>query len=520
MYDFLVCCFSTTPKNLSSVETAVPSKRNWNSIPLPHRTVPDPKGHDLDFINVAYSHLVHSSWDKLENLAIGLTPFRIKHILLKIKKDYVLSLEFFNWVEEKCPNFHTLETHSIILHILTNNRKFKSAETILKKIVVSGSIDLPSRLFDAILYSYRVCDSSPRVFDSLFRTFAYLKKCRYATDTFCQMKDYGFYPTVESCNAYLSSLIDLDRMDIALAFYREMRRCRIPSNVYTLNLVMCVYCRMGRLEKAGELFREMEIMGLNPTVVSCNTLIAGYCQQGLMDSAIKLKNMMESKGLHLNVVSYNTLIHGFCKEGKLHEANKILTEMKAREVAPNVITYNTLINGYAQVGNSEMGCRLFDEMSSRGIKADILTYNALILGLCKEGKTRKAAYSVKELDKENLVPNSSTFHALILGQCVRKNSEGAFKLYKTMISSGCYPNNHTFTILISTFCKNKDFDGAVEILEEMLELSMVPEAHVLSELYSGLCRYGKEEIAMMLCRDIEARGLMPTGFSECYKSQI
>ena len=111
-------------------------------------------------------------------------------------------------------------------------QEFKSAESILKGILVSGLIDLPAKLFDAVLYSYRMCDSSLCVFDSLVKTYAHMKKFRNATDVFCQMKDYGFLPTVESCNKYISSLLDLNRVDIALGFYKKMWRCRISPNVF------------------------------------------------------------------------------------------------------------------------------------------------------------------------------------------------------------------------------------------------------------------------------------------------
>ncbi|TXG55534.1 hypothetical protein EZV62_020790 [Acer yangbiense] len=194
-------------------------KKNLNSIPVTHRTVPEPKGQHLDFVNIAYSHLVHSYWDNFNSLITHLTPFRVKHVLLKLQKDYVISLEFFNWVQTHKPNSHTLETHLMILGILTKSKKFKSAESILKGILVSGSIALPALLFDAILYSYRMFDSSPCVFDSLFKTYAHMKKFRNASDVFCQKKDYGFLPTVESCNKYIGSLLDLNRVDIALGFY-------------------------------------------------------------------------------------------------------------------------------------------------------------------------------------------------------------------------------------------------------------------------------------------------------------
>ncbi|WRX08244.1 Pentatricopeptide repeat - like 10 [Theobroma cacao] len=461
---------------LKPFNDGISRRRNWYPIPIPFRTIPEPRGQDLDFVNVAHSHLIHSDWDKLNALSTHLTPFRVKHILLRIQKDHVLSLEFFNWVQTQNPTSHSLETRSMILHILTRNQKFKSAESVLRTIIASGSLELPAKLFDSILYSYRICDSSPRVFDLLFKTYAHTKKFRNATVAFCRMKDYGFFPTVKSCNAYLSSLLNLHREDIALGFYREMQRCRISPNIYTFNMVIHAFCKSGKLEKAVEVLREMESVGFSPTIASYNTLIRGHADKGLMSLAMKLRNSMGKDGVLPNVVTYNTLINGFCKDDKLHEANKVFIEMKALKVAPTVVTYNTLINGYSQAGNSEMGNRLFEEMSKNGVKADILTYNALILGLCKEGKTKKAAYLVKELDKENLGPNASTFSALISGQCVRKNSDRAFQIYKSMVRSGFHPNEHIFNMLISTFCKNEDFDGAVQVLNDMIDRSVVPDS--------------------------------------------
>ncbi|KAF2317289.1 hypothetical protein GH714_019397 [Hevea brasiliensis] len=518
---FLFRGFSTLADSVSIKPTSAKPqfhgnliRRNWNPIPIPNRTLPEPKGQDLDFINVAHSHLIHTDWDKLNSLSTNFTPFRVKHILLRIQKDHVLSLEFFNWVKTQNPNSHTLETHSMILHTLTKNRKFKSAELILKSVLIGSSIDTADKLFDAILYSYRMCDSSPRVFDSLFKTYAHRKKFRNATDTFFQMKDYGFLPTVESCNAYLSSLLDLHRVDIALAFYKEMCRCRVSPNVYTLNMVMCAYCKSGKLEKAVQVFGEMRMLGISPNDASYNTLITGYCHKGLLNLAMKLKNLMRERGVEANVVTFNTLIYGFCKEGKTHEAGKVFSEMKVLNVPPNTITYNTLINGYSKVGNSDMGSRLYEEMLRNGVKADILTYNGLISGLCKEGKTKKAAYMVKELDKVNLIPNASTFSALISGQCMRNNSDRAFQLYKSMVRSDCYPNKLTFNMLISAFCKNDDFEGAFTVLMDMFERHMAPESDVLLEIYHGLCQCGKDHLAMKLCSEMEAGFIMPEGFGK------
>ncbi|KAJ0982205.1 hypothetical protein J5N97_010460 [Dioscorea zingiberensis] len=481
---------------------------NTASIPVPHRSLPALRGQDLDFVAVAHSYLIHSDWPRLAALAPSFTPLRSKHLLLKIHRDPVLSLEFYDWSLLHNPSSQSLDTHTIILHILTKSRKFVSAESLLRKTLIPQTLNSSSDLFDAILHSYRLCDSSPNVFDSLFKTYAHLKKFRNATETFRRMRDYGFLPGVRSCNAYLSSLLNHGRNDIVVSFYREMGKCRISPNVFTLNMVMCALCGLGRLEKAMGVFEKMEIMGISPNVASFNTLIAGYCKNGLLNSALKLKNDMRHKGSEPNVITYNTLIHGFCKEGKMHEANKIYREMKVAEVSPTTVTYNTLIGGYSQVNNSEMGFRVYEEMRKNGVEVDILTYNALILGLCNEGKTRKAAFLVRELDKGNLVPNASTYFALISGQCKKENSERALEIYKVMKRSGCHPNTETFNLLISTFVKNKDFEGAAEVLMEMLERWMVPGKILLTELFDGLHLSGKSHLASKLLSEVNGGRLI------------
>lgn len=502
--------FSTLiDSSLKSPNSSTTQRMNRrNPIPIPHRTIPEPRGQDLDYINVAHSHLLHSDWAKLDTLASGLNQFRLKHILLKVHKDCVLSLDFFKWVERRNPGLLMLETYVMILHVLTKHKKFGFAELVLKKVLDLKSVEFPLKLFDALVHSYRMCDSSPRVFDLVFKTYAHLKKFRCARDVFSSMRGYGFLPTVRSCNAFMSSLMSADRADVVLVFYKEMQRSRISSNVYTLNLAIGAFCKLGKLEKAVAVFREMESLGFNPNVASYNTLIAGYCKRGLLSSGLKLKDMMERRGVCPSEITYNILIHGFCKEGKLQEANKLFNEMKRVNVTPNTVTYNTLINGYSQVGKNAMCNLLFEEMCRNSIKADILTYNALILGLCNEGKTKKAAFLVKELDKKNLVPNASTFSALITGQCVRNNPERAFQLYQSMIKSGCHPNGNTLKILMSAFCKNEDYDGGVNVLKEMMMRLIIPDAGVLVDLFNGLRLCEKDALILELEKEMENKNIV------------
>jgi len=389
-------------------------------LPLPNWSIPEAKGHDMDFINVAYSNLTHSRWDLLNQMASGLTQFRVSHVLLKTHKDYFLAHQFFNWAEQQRGFSHSLESHCLIFHVLTRAKKFRAAEGQIKKIIAPKLGNPAPQIFECLVNTYRLCDSSPRSFDALFKTYAHSKKLRNARDVFYFMKTYGFLPTVESCNAYLSSLLKLNRTDLVHLFYTEMLRSGIPLNVYTFNMVIHALCKSGKLQKAGDVLCRMEKMGCSPSVVSYNALIDGHCKHGLLTAALKLMKEMSLMGLVSDVVTYNAVIHGFCKEGKVNDANKLFYEMRRMGLSPNTVTYNILINAYSDKNNSEMGFLLYEEMAQKGVQLNLITYNAVIRGLCKEGRMRKANHLLKEMAAKNFEANSSTFAALIDGYCRRK----------------------------------------------------------------------------------------------------
>ncbi|KAL6287187.1 hypothetical protein ACE6H2_011577 [Prunus campanulata] len=257
-------------------------------------------------------------------------------------------------------------------HPLPQLRKFKSAESILRKVLVSGSIDLPSKLFEAILYSYRLCDSSPHVFDSLFKTFAHMKKFRNATNTFCQMKDYGFFPTVESCNAYLNS---------------EMQRCRISPNVCTLNMVISAYCKLGKLDNAVEVLEKMDSVGFSPTVVSYNTLIAGHCDKEL-----------DRKRFVPNASTFSALIEGKCVRKNSDHAFKLCKSMIRSGYQPVEHTFKMLISSFCNNRDFDGAVEVLKEMFERSIALDSSILSDLCLGLCRCGNEKMEKLLCSEME--------------------------------------------------------------------------------------------------------------------------
>ena len=94
-------------------------------------------------------------------MAYGLTQFRVGHALLKTHQDYFLANRFFNWVEQRRGFTHSIESHYLI------DKKFKDIEDHIKKIMPSKLGNLVPQIFECLVNTYMLCDSSPRSFDAL-----------------------------------------------------------------------------------------------------------------------------------------------------------------------------------------------------------------------------------------------------------------------------------------------------------------------------------------------------------------
>ncbi|KVH92844.1 Pentatricopeptide repeat-containing protein [Cynara cardunculus var. scolymus] len=374
-------------------------RRKWIPIPIPHRTIHEPRGQDLDYINVAHSHLLHSDWAKLDELLTNFDSFRVKHVLLKLQNDYAISLKFFKWVETHNPNLLTLETNCIILHILTKNHKFVSAESVLEKIVGSCDVEMHSKLFDAILHSYRMCDSTPRVFDALFKLYAQMKQFRNATDTFCRMKEYGFLPTIQSCNLYMSSLLSLNRAGIALSFYKEIRRSKITVNVFTLNIVINAFCQLGELENAVKVFDEMQDMGFN----------------GKTEKGNEVFEEMLRNGIKADILTYNALLLGLCNEGKTRKAAYLVKELDKKKLVPNSSTFAALIRGQCARKNPDRALKLYKSMLKSGCRPNEHTLKMLMLCFLQNDDYGGVFDVLKEMLERPVGPDLAVLRKLCKG---------------------------------------------------------------------------------------------------------
>ncbi|CAI0378022.1 unnamed protein product [Linum tenue] len=362
-------------RRFSTVPPADYAGNRINLIPIPHRSIPEARGQDLDFVNVAHSHIIHSDWGKLElSPPAHFTPFRITHVLLKIQRDHVLSLEFFNWVKTHSPDSLTVETHSIILHILTKNRKFKSAESILKDGLGIRSSAHSGYCRKGLLSSAMKLRTSmgkngmePNVvtFNTLINGFAKEGKLQEASRVFSEMKLSNVVPNIVTFNTLINGFSQLGNSEMNDMLYQEMVRAGIKPDILTYNAMISGLCREGKTKKAAYLVKELDKERLVPNSSTFSALITGQCARDNPDRAFQLYRSMVRSGCHPNQQTFDTLIAGFCKIKDFDGAGKVLLEMFDRCLTPTLDIVMDIYNGLQQCGMDRLAMKLWNEMEAR-----------------------------------------------------------------------------------------------------------------------------------------------------------
>ncbi|KAL3519819.1 hypothetical protein ACH5RR_017968 [Cinchona calisaya] len=421
--------------------------------------------------------------------------------LIRAEKDLQKAIMIFDAATAEYSNGfkHDSCTFSVMISRLVSANHFKSAEEMLGRM------------------KNEKCMITEDIFLSIYRAYGRVHKPLEVIRVFEMTKDYDCEPTEKSYFTVFSILVNENRLNTALRFYRYMRKMSIPPTVASLNILvkaLCKnsgtiesalnifldmpkhgfipdsytygtlingFCQLGKISEAKELFDEMNASGCSPNVVTYSCLIRGLCQSNSMDEATSLLVEMKSKGIEPNVITYGSLMDGLCKCGQSSDAMKLLEMMISKRQVPNMIIYSTLIHGLCREGKLSEALEIFDRMKLQGLKPDAGLYWKIINGFCDIGKFLDAANFLDEMVLGGISPNRVTWslhvkihNTVVLGLC-NSDLNRAFQLCLSMRSRGISVEAKTFGSLVDSFCNKKDLQKAVRIFDEMVLDGCIPE---------------------------------------------
>ncbi|KAF2282547.1 hypothetical protein GH714_043755 [Hevea brasiliensis] len=442
------------------------------------------------------------------------SKFRSDHliwVLMNIKNDYELVLNFFDWARLlRDPN---LEARCIVVQIAVASKDLKMAHELIFDFWSKPNLDISlsfTHFVDRLIYTYKDWGSDPNVFDVFFQVLVEVGMLSEARKLFDKLLNYGVIVSVNSCNLYLTQLSrNFDMLGMAIKDFSEFPQVGVHWNTASYNIIMNSLFQLGKVKEAHLFLLRMEFKGCIPDVVSYSTIINGYCHIGELQKVLWLVKEMQMNGLKPNSYTYSSLILLLCRSGKVVEGEKVLRKMINQGVYPDNVIYTTLIDGFCKMGNTEAAYKLFDEMESQKIVPDFVAYTALICGLSQTGKMMEAERLFNEMLKKELEPDEVTYTALIDGYCKSGEMKKAFSLHNQMVQIGLTPNVVTYTALADGLCKCGELDTANELLHEMCRKGLQLNICTYNSIVNGLCKAGNILQAIRLMEEMQEAGMYP-----------
>lgn len=345
-------------------------------------------------------------------------------------------------------------------------------------------------ILEALIKTYRACDSAPFVFDLLVQACLESKKIDPALEIYSILKSKNVLLKISTLNS-LIELVSKSRSCLAgFDLYREIFRLDVdntdkcsnsrgkgicPSST-TLNVVMVGFYREGMVDKVEEVWEEFVRVGCLPNMHSFNVLMAAYCDHGRMANAVRVWEEMEDKGLKRDAVAYNTIIGGFCRAGEVERAEEIYREMVMKGVESTCVTFEHLINGHCEIGGTDSAMMLYKDMCRKEFSPSSSTVNAIIRSLCDKDEISAASgFWWMAAKKHDAALERENYENLVKGLCREGNMEEALKLQAEMVVNGFEPNADIYDAFINGYVNQGNETMASKLRIEMLDKETLSE---------------------------------------------
>ncbi|CAD6229376.1 unnamed protein product [Miscanthus lutarioriparius] len=294
---------------------------------------------------------------------------------------------------------------------------------------------------------------------------------------------------------------------IVSLFNRMVRDCSIEvaPDLYTYNILIGCFCRMGRLENGFATFGLILKTGWRVNGIVINQLLKGLCDDKRVGEAMDLLlRRMPEFGLTSDVVSYNTLLKGFCNEKRADEALELLHVMPdGQGVSPDVVTYNTVIDGMCKAEAVDRAEGIFQQMIDKGVKPDNVAYTCLIHGYLSIGQWEEA------VPRKGIKPDI-TIYGIMLHEYGTKGALSEMHgLLNLMAANGISPNHHIFNTVFCAYAKEGMIDEAMHIFIKMRHQGLSPNNISYGALIDALCKLGRVDDAVLQFNQMINEGVTP-----------
>ncbi|KAG8364036.1 hypothetical protein BUALT_Bualt19G0084400 [Buddleja alternifolia] len=226
---------------------------------------------------------------------------------------------------------------------------------------------------DLMSRNYRMVPATRNV---LLETLLKHGKKKEAWDLFHDMLDDHTPPTFQAVNSDTFNMMINEcfkegkieeAMDVFKRAGKGVKSKPFQMDVAGFNNMMTRLCELDMMEEAEIYYKQLCDKSLSPDVNTYRTLIDAYIKMDNVDNMMEKYSKMVEVGLRV-IPPYANKWFGFLIEkGKASDCLPILSKMVDKEPKPDVTTYDIVIRGLVEEGNYDATTNLLREMMNHGI---------------------------------------------------------------------------------------------------------------------------------------------------------
>ncbi|CBI38708.3 unnamed protein product, partial [Vitis vinifera] len=418
--------------------------------------------------------------------------------MIRTQKNPLTALKIFNEAKSKFPNYrHNGPVYATMINVLGSSGRIAEMREVIDQMKQDS------------------CECKDSVFSSVMKTYARAGMVDEAVSLFKTLPQFNCVNWTGSFNTLLRILVKESKLETACRLFLE-HSCgwEVKSRIGSLNLLMDALCQINRSDLALHVFQEMRYQCCSPDKESYRILMRGLCEDGRLNEATHLLYSMfwriSQKGGGEDIAAYRTLLDALCDNGHVEEALEILGKVLKKGLKAPKRCRGHLDLSYCCNGEDiERTKGLINEALIRGGVPSMASYSAMAIDLYSERKIGEANQVLDEMRDRGFKPSLSIYEAKIAALCRWKSAFAVGYLEKMARQVGCVADKETYSILVDGLCCDGRFVEASGILERMLIRSSSPGVETYNTLIRGLCLMGRQYDAVIWLEEMVVQGKLP-----------
>ncbi|KAL2903548.1 hypothetical protein RDABS01_002258, partial [Bienertia sinuspersici] len=309
------------------------------------------------------------TFDELGSYGLEKNVESMNVLLDTLSKEGQVEMARSIYLELKSHISPTAHTFTIFIHGWCKIKRVEEAYWTLQEMkghgfppgVISYSIIIQSycRLLDwnkayelLEMMDSQGCHPTVVTYTTLMSSLSKADKLEDALQIADRAKSAGCKPDTQFYNALIHTLAKAQCISEAMDVFKvDMPENGVYPNTCTYNILIAMFCRIGRDDLAFSILEDMEKAALcKPDLQTFYPLLKSCFKFGIPDSSLSkiLDDMVIKHHLSLDVSTYSLLIHGLCRVDKCEWALHFFEEMIGKELTPRFQTCRRLLDEVKQ----------------------------------------------------------------------------------------------------------------------------------------------------------------------------